>query len=435
MEDDLVFSGCIYNDEPDDDFYKLSVDDLKQMRLVGLPIRVEHHDTDSGEVLDSWVSDEGKAYVKWKFADNPRGWALAKLVRDGKVCELSLKHAEYGDGTKEAMEVSVVERGARPQTFIHRGRAVKYICASLRFKEEMADQQQPRYYERNADGTFAPVKEVPAAAQQVAAAAAPQQQPAAAPAAPVAEEPTKKREPTESLDARRMKVAKLAQVAEKILPLLSDSDLSGALVGSISDVIEYSTETESLIGALANEKQQLLAESEKFKNRDKSLAKEIVDGIVSLWGDLTLPPMDEDKKRCMLRVYEENPDFAHASQQMIIAASKIGQLKQAAQTVVQKSQLEILQDQLRMAQQKISAIGNMQGVPPASAPAPSWVPVAPQQAAPMVSVAASGKEAPVAAPPAASAPQFQLPDVLSNLPPFTGVVGNVRPSDIYTSRS
>ena len=267
-DDELVFTGCVYNDEPEDDFFKLTPEDLKGMQLTGLPIRVEHHETDSGEVVDSWVSDDGKAYVKWRFSDNPRGWGLAKLVRDGKVCELSLKHAEFGDGTKEAMEVSVVERGARPRTFIHRGKPVKYICASLRFKDAptMAATEQaaaPRYYERNPDGTFAPVNIAPAPTQQVAAtavAAAPaapaavvgEKRPAeAAPEAPVADASAQQQQ----LDPRRAKVAKLAQVAEKILPMIPDQELSMSLVGSISDIIEAATEQEKEIHSLKKDRQ------------------------------------------------------------------------------------------------------------------------------------------------------------------------------------
>lgn len=421
-EDDMFFTGCIYNDEPDDDFYKLTPDDLKNMRLIGLPIRVEHHDTDTGEVVDSWVSDEGKAFVRWRFSDDPRGWALSKLVRDGRVCELSLKHAEFEDGSKEAMEVSVVERGARPRTFIHRGQPVKYICASLRFKDDpMATAEDSRLYKRNHDGTFAEVS-------ATVAAAAPPPENTTPDAPPQAEEAPKRPAETEQLDPRRAKVAKLAEVAEKLLPLISDHDLSSSLVGSISDIIQATMEQENVITTLKQQNTSMVAESEKIKSRDKTLAREIVDGITSLWGDLTLPAMDDDKKNVMLRVYEQNPDFAHASQQLIVAASKVGAMKQAISGAEQKTQLQTMQDLLRKAQAQIGAIGHMQGAPPTTAPAPSWVPVS----APVVTaVAASAKEHP---PPAPAPAGFAMPDILNNLPSFTGVVGNVRPSDIYTSR-
>ena len=154
---------------------------------------------------------------------------------------------------------------------------------------------------------------------------------------------------------------------------------------------------------------------------------------MTLWGDLTLPALDDDKKSVMLRVYEQNPDFAHASQQLIVAASKVGAMKQAMVGAEQKTQLQLMQEQLRKAQQQIGAIGNMQGVPQ-SAPAPSWVPVA--ASAPVVAVAASAKAAEPAT--AAAAPAFggfKMPDILANVEPYTGVVGKVHLSDIYTSRS
>lgn len=429
-EEDLEFAGCIYNTDPEDDFYKLAPDDLKNMSLVGLPIRVEHHDTDSGEVIDSWVSDDGKAYVKWRFSDTPRGWGLSKLVRDGRVCELSLKHAEFEDGTKAAMEVSIVEKGARPQTFISRGKQVKYICASIRFREAPMSNvtEQPRYYERNADGSFAPVQQAAAPPVQVAA-AAPVQVAAAAPQEP----PPVKRGFEEDSDGRRNKIAKLAKLAEQILPLLpTDSDLSSTFVTSISEMVENHQNTEQFITAAAQKRAEHEASEMKSRSRDRDLAKEIVDGIVSLWGDLTLP-VDDEKKNIMMRVYEDNPDFARVSQPWVVAASKVGELRHAMVGAAAKSQTQILQEQLQKAQQQIFAIGNMQGSAPApvsaSACAPAWVPVAAAQpaAVPQAMVAASGKEQ--------HPNQFAMPDILNNLPAFNGMVGKVRTQDIYTSRS
>lgn len=462
--EDEFFSGCIYGPDPEDDFYRLSPEDLRCMQLVGLPIRIEHKNTDCGKVVDSWVSPEGRAYVRWRFADTPTGWGLAKLVREGKVCELSLKHVEYDDGTKEALEVSVVEQGARPDTFIHR-KPVRYIRASIRPSSAAPMEQQqmpppaPGMQYVPVQYVQVPVQQQPVAAavpQQAAVAAAPppaavpQQQaavaaapPAAAAAPPPAAAPQQvaavppalgeKRSAADPLDddARRSKFKSDAQnfvsLAEQILPHLQDPALSQAFVGSLSNVLNNQLQAEE---ALASRGQML----EKAKNRDRELAKEIVDGIMTLMSELMLPGAsvaDEEKRRLMTKVYEENPDFARMSQPLVVAASRVASMRTAVAAAENGTLLRGAQDQLRLAQERLAAFGGQTVA--ASAPVPSWVPVPPAAAAPPTAVvAASARDA---APPAPQQQASALPDTLLGMAPYTGVVGKVRVQDIYTTRS
>lgn len=428
-DEDLVACGCIYADDPDDPMYRLTPDDLRGMDLVGLPIRVEHGDNDCGEVTDAWVSNEGKAFVRWRFADSPRGWALAKLVRDGKACELSLKHAEWDDGSKSAVEVSVVERGARPGTKIAKKVPRKYICASIRFTEASTMAEAPvsvapvaesapaaaRLYERNSDGTFRPHGE-------------PQQQdPVQQQAEPDAE--TKKRAAEDSAatgeDPRRVKmksdIHKAMQITEQILPNL-DPSVSAALTASLADIVKNHVYAEEILETTKKELVTLQVEKDKLKTRDRDVIKEIVEGITGVLTDFGSAPT-EDNKKIMARVMEENPDFLDkVGRPLMVAASRISALRGAAVAAQRESALDMAQKQLQDANERLKALGVMHmGAPVAAAPA--WVPVV---SPPAVTVAASGREA-------APAPQgYSIPDILKDMPAYTGVVGRVKLTDIFS---
>lgn len=114
------FQGCIYSTTPTDPHFQLSPENLKllQSQLVGLPVRVEHCDRGIGKITKSWLDSEGRAFVEWDMDDDVRGWGASKLINVGSVSQLSLKHAVYSDGSLRAIEVSICEKGARPDTDI-----------------------------------------------------------------------------------------------------------------------------------------------------------------------------------------------------------------------------------------------------------------------------------------------------------------------------
>jgi hypothetical protein len=150
----------------------------------------------------------------------------------------------------------------------------------------------------------------------------------------------------------------------------------------------------------------------------KHMAREIVNGIMDLWKELT-PDRNiaEEDKQFMEQVYESNPRFAYLSQPMVVAASHL-------RRAVGKNQLDSASSTLKMAHdQMASMIGRLNGAPSAetaaaaAAPAPTWIPVA---AAAPVAVAASGR-----AGEAAAAVEPPMPAILANLAPYTGSVGRV----------
>lgn len=87
---------------------------MKEMRLEGLPVRLEHvekekstYDNEVGRVVDV-ARDPRTGYtaVKWKFHKNAAGQAARALVDMGRVGELSLGHQYFPDTSSvEAREV------------------------------------------------------------------------------------------------------------------------------------------------------------------------------------------------------------------------------------------------------------------------------------------------------------------------------------------
>jgi len=115
-----TFKACIYGDQPQQDFLHLSTADLRSLKLKDLPIRVEHFDgQDVGRVTESHVTPDGRAYVTYELFETPAGWACGELITAGRLGQTSLKHLQLADGSKHAVEVSLVRQGARPGTNIY----------------------------------------------------------------------------------------------------------------------------------------------------------------------------------------------------------------------------------------------------------------------------------------------------------------------------
>jgi hypothetical protein len=104
--------------------FDLTVDELRSMDLIGLPMRLEHTDAQSYDVgitTDALIEKNGRTSVKFKLRETPAGWATNKLLQNGTVRELSLGHDFFPDSGKvKAQEVSIVFKGARPESLIYK---------------------------------------------------------------------------------------------------------------------------------------------------------------------------------------------------------------------------------------------------------------------------------------------------------------------------
>lgn len=109
------FIGCIYADEPANDFFKLSHDERERMSpaLAGLPVLVEHDKSICvGRVENSWVDDRGYMFIVARLSGSPSARAVGNMLKKGQP--MALKHARHGDGRLEPLEVSIVSSAARP---------------------------------------------------------------------------------------------------------------------------------------------------------------------------------------------------------------------------------------------------------------------------------------------------------------------------------
>lgn len=95
--------------------------------MRGLPVRVEHGQANIGEVVSAQLDEDGAMYVAFRFHNTLGGIAAKEYVLGGATPELSLRHDYYTASDEIApIEVSIVQRGARPDTKIIRDPHVIY---------------------------------------------------------------------------------------------------------------------------------------------------------------------------------------------------------------------------------------------------------------------------------------------------------------------
>lgn len=127
-----IFYGCVYRNPEKElskcrkttggapfDLTRTHLNKFASM-LVGLPIRVEHADSNVGEIIGAEQDREtGSLFVAFKFDNTLGGIAAREYVSGNATSELSLRH-DYYPGLEhiKPVEVSIVKRGARPDTNI-----------------------------------------------------------------------------------------------------------------------------------------------------------------------------------------------------------------------------------------------------------------------------------------------------------------------------
>jgi hypothetical protein len=114
-------------------FYKQSEMGELARTLAGKPLYVEHlTDEPVGEVKHAWVGENGECFVLFETNEDSIPGLIAKNLMTHEVCtDLSLGHTvSLAANThevlkKEATEVSICEKGARPNTHIYATTASK----------------------------------------------------------------------------------------------------------------------------------------------------------------------------------------------------------------------------------------------------------------------------------------------------------------------
>lgn len=84
-----MFSGCVYHAPAKNPYSPQNVDeltvvDLEQMALTGLPIRAAHgkyQGKDIGRITDEWQGHDGSKYISFDIHDSPEFLAYSEGVK------------------------------------------------------------------------------------------------------------------------------------------------------------------------------------------------------------------------------------------------------------------------------------------------------------------------------------------------------------------
>ena len=127
----LVMGVC--NPEGEKDEYNgLYFTDTELRDLEGglnsIPVKAEHKGDQLGEIVSSFVDEEGRLQCLMRLNDSVEGAIAQGLVKNGIVSELSLgysvdlEHSDNGNKLqarkKTVMEVSLVRKGARDRCYV-----------------------------------------------------------------------------------------------------------------------------------------------------------------------------------------------------------------------------------------------------------------------------------------------------------------------------
>lgn len=327
MESDSCFEGCIYGETPTDPHYRLTVDDLRNLQLTGLPVRVEHQgDQDVGRVVSAQVTPDGRAYVRYSLADTPAGYACQELISKGSLQELSLKHAAYPDGTKRAIEVSLVVKGARPGTNIYAN------CA-----QNAADYLGSPQSVAIMASAAAPAEVAPPPAAAAPAAAAPSDEPdakrargndgrflpagadtAAAPAQPTEQAPAV---PTEVTDTDYATV--LPNVLQSISSQVKDPETLKAMYGAVANLMKKVDDTNSEVEKLMQERALLEKAAADNKDNVKTMSRQIARVLDSIYRRHANSQFDDSQAATLEEAMVKFPKLNEALQPIIVAASHV----------------------------------------------------------------------------------------------------------------
>lgn len=370
--------GCIYETPPSEGpgDRDISVEEIKRLNFVGLPIRVEHFEGDIGVVTEQRVDPaSGKTDVKFKLHSTPEGFAAKSLIGSDTIKQLSLKHLLYPNRQIVPQEVSLCLRGARPNTDIYKQRTAPPIEVAMSAETNTA---------------------TPMATEPAAAAAAPVEAAAPAEAAP---ECSKKRTFEDMVSETMTAMNVTTPEAKKAFMdfAVEQAKREFALMENNQKLTEANKQLESKY----TDSQRLM------ENSSEQIAQTIHKLYQWALGEKN-PLSDEDVAKCSTAIQEASPEIKKLMQPMVVACSAI--MERAADRTQNTMQTEIdsLQKQVAFYSQSFDHMGGKVWTPAAA-------PAAPVPAAAPVAVAASAQAAPAPVPQATQSPLSQANDVAARL--------------------
>ena len=416
-----TYEGCVYGTNPDDPHYKLSTDDLESIRsqMMGLPIRVEHETNTIGSVIASAIDSSGRLNIKYTLSDDVAGWAAAQLINQGDLPELSLNHTEYGDGRKVPKEVSLVVKGARPDTKIFRNETNEAFCGAEYKKKVTPTVQQtiaasagtlrpteitPEMSHANASEPIKDTTMTSLASTEAAPVVAEAVAPPAAEAMVTdftSDQPNAKKarteEPTDApvTDAEPDHAEILQELTSKLDPASAEK-----LYASYGHLMQQVIEGRTNMTNLQKENQLMETASERQKEMSKHTAQDVTRVLNDLYKTYGAPgaQITPEDQSAVEKSMMENPSFMSALQPLVVAASAINKRHHEIDQRETSQELLKKQAEISVLQRQMHLQGQMGGH---VAAADLWKPV-PENArdqpiaaaAPMVEVAASVKTAP-----------------------------------------
>ena len=400
-----TFKGTIYSfkNPPKSQFYQLEKNELLAMNLIGLPICVEHHSKPVGTIVAASMSDDS-ADVEWQLNDDASGWAAETLVTHGAARELSLKHRKNVDGSLTPLEVSLVLKGARPESSIHIN-----TTPIPTLKETVVAASDSM-----AESAPAPVVPTEAAPAPVAPETTQPRDEAGKftsieTAAPVAtEQPPAKKLKIESGDDH---MAFVQNLASKI----QDKETLQSVIDYVGANMEHFVQTKAQMDTLMETKAALERAVETNKESSKNVVSDITKVLMQLYGSYAPHAKIDDGQRAeFVNHISSNPVALDVLKPLMVAASAIydDQAKKEreaknSEMQAQFAKLEALRSQMGTIKKMGAPVG--MAAPPAVQPA--W-----QMAAPAVTVAASSMQAPTDE--MAMLKSMQLPPILAGLTAF-----------------
>lgn len=408
------FSGCVYGPRPTDQMYVIETDELYDMNLVGVPIRVEHMEGGNvGHVTSYTATPDGRGYVEFEVNDDAAGWTCADLIRSGRLGELSLKHFQDLDGkNKRPVEVSLVARGARPGTRIYPSRrkggsdyisqapqqvTVMASAGDLAAQANMMEEQAKRMREQAAAAAAAEAELHAASSKRAAESNAE----GAEEAAKRARGPDGKftaHQQQHQADPPGSSPLDFASILDRASADIRDPVVTKSLYEAVSSLMQNLDQKQSEIQKLQKVADEATGNA---KGHVRGMAKQIATVLDGLYRRHASASFSDNQADMLAEAMTQFPKLGEALQPIMVAASDVDrQLAMVGKKVVD-DQLEGYKAQVGALSAKIGAYQRMGGhieappthsyiaassgaaavwtPPPAhthAAPAPNWTPVA-----------------------------------------------------------
>ena len=121
--------GCVHPSGEKDDYdglyYRKNEMGKLAHDLVDKPLFIEHMEDQVGHIKHAWVGKNNECFAIFETAKNFPGYLAENLINNQVCTDLSLGHNVHIDQeknvvvNKQAIEVSICEKGARPDTHIY----------------------------------------------------------------------------------------------------------------------------------------------------------------------------------------------------------------------------------------------------------------------------------------------------------------------------